>query len=231
MNHVGSVGEGGEEISRGTYCHTGSTAGSTQSELGTDHLRGQPRECYFLLVNAFIAVSCSQLTVSSKSPVPFPCCRGKFFWCDYIAFNALTLLVEWQEVHPACKNWVIGCWHGYVDHQQEVLFAEHFFYCMWHSLDLLTFTFVSECHAHSCRFLAQRSCVVWKWFSMDRVAIITFYQYGSRKLDYTSGKVISHCRLLFLKTEFLYLLVVVKISSSLSTGRSQPMTICVFGAF
>jgi len=30
------------------------------------------------------------------------------------AFSALTLLAEWQEGHPACKNWVLGCWHGYL---------------------------------------------------------------------------------------------------------------------
>ena len=30
------------------------------------------------------------------------------------AFSALTLLVGWQEEHPACKNWVVGCWHGYL---------------------------------------------------------------------------------------------------------------------
>jgi len=29
------------------------------------------------------------------------------------AFSALTLLVEWQEEHPAHKNWVMGCWCGY----------------------------------------------------------------------------------------------------------------------
>ena len=31
------------------------------------------------------------------------------------AFSALTLLVGWQEGHPACKkNWAVGCWHGYL---------------------------------------------------------------------------------------------------------------------
>jgi len=30
------------------------------------------------------------------------------------AFSALTLLVGWQEGHPACKNWVVGCWRGYL---------------------------------------------------------------------------------------------------------------------
>jgi len=27
---------------------------------------------------------------------------------------ALTLLVGRQEEHPACKNWAVGCWHGYL---------------------------------------------------------------------------------------------------------------------
>ena len=31
-----------------------------------------------------------------------------------VAFSALTLLVGRQEGHPACKNWVVGCWHGYL---------------------------------------------------------------------------------------------------------------------
>jgi len=32
-----------------------------------------------------------------------------------IAFGALTLLVGRQEGHPACKkNWVVGCWRGYL---------------------------------------------------------------------------------------------------------------------
>ena len=30
------------------------------------------------------------------------------------AFSALTLLVGRQEGRPACKNRVVGCWHGYL---------------------------------------------------------------------------------------------------------------------
>jgi len=30
------------------------------------------------------------------------------------AFSVLMLLVGRQEGHPACKNWVVGCWHGYL---------------------------------------------------------------------------------------------------------------------
>ena len=29
------------------------------------------------------------------------------------AFSDLTLLVGWQEGHPACKNRMVECWHGY----------------------------------------------------------------------------------------------------------------------
>jgi len=32
----------------------------------------------------------------------------------HIAFSAMMLLVGQQEGHPACKNWVVGCWCGYV---------------------------------------------------------------------------------------------------------------------
>ena len=31
-----------------------------------------------------------------------------------VAFSALTLLVWRQKGHPACKNRVVGCWHGYL---------------------------------------------------------------------------------------------------------------------
>jgi len=31
-----------------------------------------------------------------------------------LAFSALTLLVGRQEGHPACKNWVLGSWCGYL---------------------------------------------------------------------------------------------------------------------
>ena len=30
------------------------------------------------------------------------------------AFTASTLLVGLQEGHPACENWAVGCWHGYL---------------------------------------------------------------------------------------------------------------------
>jgi len=37
-------------------------------------------------------------------------------WCCIRRYCpiALMLLVGWQEGHPACKNWVVGCWHGYL---------------------------------------------------------------------------------------------------------------------
>ena len=35
--------------------------------------------------------------------------------CMYeFAFSVLTLLDGRQEGHPACKNWAVGCWCGYL---------------------------------------------------------------------------------------------------------------------
>ena len=44
-------------------------------------------------------------------------------YCVVIAFNALTLLVVCQEVHPACKNWVMRCWCGCLSGARCRLFA------------------------------------------------------------------------------------------------------------
>jgi len=38
-------------------------------------------------------------------------------------FSALTLLVGWQEEHLACKNWVVGYWHGYLSRVRCKWFA------------------------------------------------------------------------------------------------------------
>ena len=37
-----------------------------------------------------------------------------YLLCCVSAFSALTLLVGRQEEHPACKHWVVGCWHVYL---------------------------------------------------------------------------------------------------------------------
>ena len=41
------------------------------------------------------------------------------------AFSALTLLIGWQEGHPACKNWAVGCWHGYLSGARCRLAKDH----------------------------------------------------------------------------------------------------------
>jgi len=41
-----------------------------------------------------------------------PCCISTD--CVIYAFSALTLLVGRQDGHPVCKNWVVGCWRGYL---------------------------------------------------------------------------------------------------------------------
>jgi len=50
------------------------------------------------------------------------------------AFSALTLLVGRQEGHPACKNWVVGCWHGYLSGARCRLVCH--WWCHCHSLSL-----------------------------------------------------------------------------------------------
>ena len=39
------------------------------------------------------------------------------------AFSALTLLVEHQEEHPVCRNWLMRCWCGYLSGVKCRLFA------------------------------------------------------------------------------------------------------------
>jgi len=43
--------------------------------------------------------------------------------CTACVFSALTLLVRHQEEHPACKNWVMRCWNGYLSGTRCKLFA------------------------------------------------------------------------------------------------------------
>jgi len=63
------------------------------------------------------------------------CTRDAFCWvtehtpyfsplsANVHAFSALTLLVGRQEERPACKNWVMRCWCGYLSGSRCRLFA------------------------------------------------------------------------------------------------------------
>ena len=50
----------------------------------------------------------------SGGDMPLPSFKNIFMLLKWLAFSALTLLVGRQEGHPACKNWVVGCWRGYL---------------------------------------------------------------------------------------------------------------------
>ena len=50
-------------------------------------------------------------------------CLKKYSQVSEVAFSTLTLLVERQGDHPDCKNWVIGCWCGYLSGASCRLFA------------------------------------------------------------------------------------------------------------
>jgi len=47
---------------------------------------------------------------------------------------AFMLLVGRQEGHPACKNWVVGCWHGYLSGDMQTCIWPS--WCRCHSLSL-----------------------------------------------------------------------------------------------
>jgi len=48
-----------------------------------------------------------------------------YVYCLYItAFTALTLLVGWQEGHPACRKLSGGCWHGCLGQGVDLHMAE-----------------------------------------------------------------------------------------------------------
>jgi len=69
------------------------------------------------------------------------------------AFIALMLLVGRQEGHPACKNWVVGCWCGYVWVKVQI--------CIW----------PSWCHCYSLSFAPVNPD--WQWHQLNHVQICT----------------------------------------------------------
>ena len=50
-------------------------------------------------------------------------CWDFYISVPLIAFSALTLLVERQKGHPACKNWVVRDWHCYLSQARCKWFA------------------------------------------------------------------------------------------------------------
>jgi len=49
-------------------------------------------------------------------------------------FTALTVLVGRQEEHPACKNWVMMCWRGYLSGVRGKWFAWWSSWCHCHPI-------------------------------------------------------------------------------------------------
>ena len=71
-----------------------------------------------LLRGCSCSVNCSHCSINHWTSIWCLCTVDRYFANLFqtclIAFSALTLLVGRQEGHPACKNWVVGCWHGYL---------------------------------------------------------------------------------------------------------------------
>ena len=72
------------------------------------------------ILNIFLPRHCHSLHASNPLPRVKNCYRPILeLWSivivnTYCVFSALMLLVGWQEGHPAWKNGVVGCWHGYL---------------------------------------------------------------------------------------------------------------------
>jgi len=60
--------------------------------------------------------------------------------------SVLWLLVGWQDGNPACKNWVVGCWCGYLSGARCRLAI-----CIW----------PSWCHCHSMSLASVKSRLVY----------------------------------------------------------------------
>jgi len=76
---------------------------------------GRLNRCAYSMLNSRIcALSCMVSFMCFHCPHSVHClillCQYQTKW----VFSALTLFFGRQEGHPACKNWVVGCWHGYL---------------------------------------------------------------------------------------------------------------------
>jgi len=67
-----------------------------------------------------------------------------FFKMFLFAFSDLTLSIWRWEEHPACKNWVMRCWHGYVSGARCRLFVYYQLMPMHHKTSLSLASFISR---------------------------------------------------------------------------------------
>jgi len=68
----------------------------------------------YVYVSLCLSVCLTVDIVSNKSALLSLSATLHFIVCIYCAFSALTVLVGRQEEHPACNNWVMRCWCGYL---------------------------------------------------------------------------------------------------------------------
>ena len=71
-----------------------------------------PNFIFFILPSlTFDNIMCNKNYNSARIGAVFVSSK---FSLQLFLFSALTLLVGRQEGHTACKNRVVGCWHGYL---------------------------------------------------------------------------------------------------------------------
>jgi len=88
-----------------------------------------PNEDVYLDALTSVKLHCCKILVGCWTLLSANNCKCNFqlSW----SFSALMLLVGQQKEHPACTNWVLGCWRG-------CLFGAGCKFCIW----------PSWCHCH-----------------------------------------------------------------------------------
>jgi len=84
--------------------------------LATEHSYGctwHNRVCYPWLSCSVLQLQCLEFSPFFHSVIPTSIFIQKASK-THLLQSALMLLVGWQEGHPACKKWVVGCWRGYL---------------------------------------------------------------------------------------------------------------------
>jgi len=80
---------------------------------------------------------CFTLINKQMSKFYGPKINYRMFWLECRLYGShcdLTLLAEHQEVHPACKNWALRCWHGCLSRAKYNCFVLWTHWCHCHPI-------------------------------------------------------------------------------------------------
>ena len=118
--------------------------------------------CLLTCSNHAIRVAHHFWVLSVRHVGNYGCWLSCILTCGMNPFSALMLLVWRQEGHPACKNWMVGCWHGYLSaalHMVQLMPLPLTVSCF--SKILIGFTFLVLAHPGSPGKMAVKWVCAW----------------------------------------------------------------------